>query len=80
MRWGCPPRACSTHRKPPPRVPRLAAAGTRDGSLYAGLNAERLISAGQGQQPQRMRLRRGQDHIAAAAAPGKRLHPQQGAQ
>jgi hypothetical protein len=43
------------------------AAGTRGGSLYAGLNAEHLISAGQGQEPQHMRLRRGQDRIAAAA-------------
>jgi hypothetical protein len=55
------------HRKPPPTVPRPAAAGTRDGSLYAGLNAEHPTPAGQGQQPQHMRLRRGQDHIAAAA-------------
>jgi len=55
------------------------AAGTRDGSLYADLNAEHPISAGQGQEPQHMRLQRGQDHIAAAA-PGERLYPQQGAQ
>ena len=67
------------HRKPPPRVPRPAAAGTRDGSPYAGLSAEHLVSAGQGQEPQHMRPRRGQDHIAAAA-PGLRPHLQQGAQ
>jgi predicted N-acyltransferase len=53
--------------------------GTGDGGLHAGLNAEQLICAGQGQQPQHLRLRRGQDDIAAAA-PGFRLHPQQGAQ
>ena len=67
------------HRKPPPRVPPPAAAGTGDGGLYAGLNAEHRISAGQGQQPQHMRLRRGHDHIAAAE-PGQRLNLQQGAQ
>ena len=50
-----------------------------DGSLYAGLNAEHLIFAGQGQEPQHMGLRPGQDHIAAAA-PGQHLHLQQGAQ
>ena len=33
--------------------------------------------AGQGQNPEHMLLRRGQHHIAAAA-PGQRLHPQQG--
>jgi hypothetical protein len=55
-------------------APQAAAKGTascgwryRDGGLYAGLNAEHLIAAGQGQQPQQMRLRRSQDHIAAAA-------------
>ncbi len=44
-----------------------AAGDTRNGSRHAHLNPERLIFAGQGQQPQHFPLRRGQHHIAAAA-------------
>ena len=77
-RWRCPPRACSAHRKRPPTVPCPTTGQGRHGRLHAGMNQERVIPAGQGQQPQHVPLRRGQHHIAAGA-PGEPLHPQQSA-